>query len=452
MKRWGVPALIGILLLVAVGAWGFKEHRERTTLEVFMNNRYQMSFYNLVARVQSLEVLLSKSLAVAGEPDDTIIFSEIWLQSEGARENLAQLPVSSQVTARTAKFLAQAGDYARVKAREINNGETLTEEEYNTLDSLYRQAEQLNKELHSMEVRVSEGRLSVTDIIQGAREELQKGAPTNRPRDFQSIDRDMQGFPTLIYDGPFSDHLDRARPVGLGSGTVDADDARRIAREFIDTRQNNDYRAQITGRTKERIPGFQVELLPQQQGLDGRISANISEKGGNLVWYLNSRSIGAPRISIEQAREKAANFLEARGYKNMVNIYFQQQDNRAIFNFIPQQNEVIIYPDQIKINVALDNGQIVGFNARGYLMAHKEREIPEPAITAQQARSKVNQRMEVTNTRLAIIPTDSGKERFSYEVAGQINGETYLVYVNAMTGKTDQVLKLIETPTGTLTM
>ncbi|RYD01379.1 hypothetical protein N752_30765 [Desulforamulus aquiferis] len=101
-----------------------------------------------------------------------------------------------------------------------------------------------------------------------------------------------------------------------------------------------------------------MELLTQQQA-DGRITANVSEKGGHVVWYLNSRDIGTPKLSVDQAREKAEDFLESRGYKGMVNIYFQQQDNRAIFNFIPQQNEVIIYPDQIKINVALDDGQIV---------------------------------------------------------------------------------------------
>lgn len=452
MRRWGLPALIGLLLLVAVGAWGFKQHQDRTALEVFMNNRYQLSFYNLITRVQNMEVLLAKSMAVAGEPDDTLIFSEIWLQSEGARENLTQLPVSSQVTARTAKFLAQAGDYARIKAAKINRGESLTAEEYDTLNTLYRQAEQLNRELHNMEISVSQGRLSVADITRGAREDLAKGDPTNRPQDFQSIDRDMQGFPTLIYDGPFSDHLDRAQAVGLKGNNVDNDDARRILREFVDQRDNTNYRAQVTGRSRERIPGFLVEMLPQQQGADGRITANVSEKGGHVVWYLNSRNIGTPRISVDQAREKASRFLEARGYENMFNIYFQQQDNRAIFNFIPRQNEVVIYPDQIKINVALDNGQVVGFDARGYLMAHKERELPEPAITVEEAIAKVNKRMEVTNTRLAVIPTDSGQERFSYEIAGSLNGEQFLVYVNAITGKTDQVLKLIETPVGTLTM
>ncbi|SHE98271.1 germination protein YpeB [Desulforamulus putei] len=451
MKKWGLPALIGVLILTAAGVWGFKEYRDRILLETYMNNRYQMSFYNLISRVQSMEVLLAKTLAVSGQPDDTLIFSEIWLQSEGARESLTQLPLTSNVVARTAKFLTQAGDFARVKAREINNGEIMSEEDYRTLNTLYRQAEQLNKELHTMEVKVADGRLSVSELARAGREELKKGSPTAGAVDFQSIDRDMQGFPTLIYDGPFSDHLDRAQPAGLKDEPTGADEARNILRLFVDIKEDIDYRAQVTGRIREKIPGYQVELLPRRGG-DRRISGSVSEKGGHVVWYLDSRAVGAPRVTVEQAIARAKQFLDSRGYKNMVNIYHQVQNGFVIINFAPEEKGVILYPDQVKVNVALDNGQVVGFDARGYLMAHKQRDIPTPKISADRARSKVNPRMEVISTRLVIIPTDSGQERFSYEVTGRINGETFLVYVNAMTGKTDQVLKLIQTPNGTLTM
>ena len=451
MKRWGLPALFSILILGAVAFWGYNEYRDRITLENYLNNRYQMSFYNVLSRVQSMEVLLAKSMAVAGQPDDTLIFSEIWLQSEGARENLTQLPLTSQVVSRTTKFLSQSGDFARVMAREINNGEALSEEDYKTINNLYRQAAQLNKELHDMELKVADGRLSVTELTQAAREELKKGRPTAAAANFQSINQDMQGYPTLIYAGPFSDHMDRVEPVALGDNPTSADEARNIMREFVDNGDDNAYRAQVTGRVKERISGYQVELIPQKNG-EGRISGSVSDKGGKVVWYLDSRPIGAPRQSVEQAQTKAKQYLDSRGYKNMESIYHQVQNGVAIFNFIAQQNGVILYPDQIKINVALDNGQVVGFDSRGYLMAHKQRDIPTPKISAEEATKKVNSRMEITNTRLTIIPTDDGKERFSYEVAGQLNGENFLVYVNAITGKTDQVLKLIEVQNGTLTM
>lgn len=451
MKRWGIPALLGLVILAAVGFWGFKEYRDRIMLETYLNNRYQMSFYNVISRVQSMEVLLAKSLAVSGDPDDTIIFSEIWLQAEGARENLTQLPLTSQVVGRTAKFLTQSGDFARVMAREINNGETLSEEEYKTLDTLYRQAEQLNKELHDMEIKVADGQLTVSELTKAAREELRKGKPTAAATNFESINKDMQGYPTLIYDGPFSDHMDRMEPAALGDKPTSADEARNIMREFVDIKGDKSYRAQVTGRVKERINGYQVELLPQK-GEEGRISGSVSDKGGKVVWYLDSRTIGAPRLTTEQAKAKAEQYLADRGFKNMVNIYHQVQEGVVVFNFIPQEKGIIIYPDQIKINVAMDNGQVVGFDSRGYLMAHKERNLPTPKITADQAKEKVNPRMEVINTRLTVIPADDGKERLSYEVKGQLNGEQFLVYVNAMTGKTDQVLKLIQVPNGTLTM
>ncbi len=451
MKKWGLPALVGVLILAAVGFWGFKEYRDKIMLETYMNNRYQMSFYNLISRVQSMEVLLAKTLAVSGQPDDSLIFSEIWLQAEGARENLTQLPLTSNVVARTAKFLTQAGDFARVKARDINNGETVSEEDYRTLNTLYRQAEQLNRELHTMEAKVADGRLSVSELARAGREELRKGRATAAAADFQGIDRDMQGFPTLIYDGPFSDHLDRAQPAGLGDKPTSADEARNILRQFVDIKGDADYRAQVTNRIRGKIPGYQVELLSQRGG-EGRISGSVSDKGGHVVWYLDSRTVGAPRLTVEQAVARAKQFLDSRGYKNMANIYHQIQNGVAVFNFAPEEKGVLLYPDQVKVNVALDNGQVVGFDARGYLMAHKQRDIPTPKITASRAREKVNQRMQVTSTRLVIIPTDSGRENFSYEITGQINGETFLVYINATTGKTDQVLKLIEAPNGTLTM
>lgn len=451
MKRWGLPALISILILAAVGFWGFKEYKDRIRLESYLNNRYQMSFYNVLSRVQNMEVLLAKSMAVAGQPDDTLIFSEIWLQSEGARENITQLPLTAQLVGRTTKFLTQSGDFARVMAREINNGETLSEDEYKTLNSLYRQAAQLNKDLHDMESKVADGKLSISELTKSAREELRKEKTTAAAADFSSINEQMQGYPTLIYDGPFSDHLDRVEPAALGNNTIKADEARAIMRKFVDITDEKAYRAQVTGRIKERISGYQVELIPQK-GAAGRISGSVSYKGGKVVWYLDSRPIGAPRQSVAQAQAKAKKYLEDRGFKNMQSIYHQVQNGVAIFNFTPQQNGVVIYPDQVKVNVALDNGQVVGFDGRGYLMAHKERKIPTPKISASQARDKVNKRMEITHNRLVIIPTDNGKERLSYEVAGQLNGENFLVYVNAITGKTDQVLKLINVQNGTLTM
>ena len=44
--------------------------------------------------------------------------------------------------------------------------------------------------------------------------------------------------------------------------------------------------------------------------------------------------------------------------------------------FVPVKGGVRIYPDLVKVSVALDNGEIVGFEAMGYLMAHQRAKDP----------------------------------------------------------------------------
>jgi len=87
-------------------------------------------------------------------------------------------------------------------------------------------------------------------------------------------------------------------------------------------------------------------------------------------------------------------FLEEHGYKNMVDTYYLKEDNTAIINYAYKQGDVVVYPDLIKVKIALDNGEVIGFN------------IPAPKLTLEEARSKISSRMQVLSSGLAIIPTD----------------------------------------------
>ena len=53
--------------------------------------------------------------------------------------------------------------------------------------------------------------------------------------------------------------------------------------------------------------------------------------------------------------------------------YVSEAEKRRVIPFVPSQDGVRIYPDQVKVSVALDDGEVVGFEALGYLMAHTER-------------------------------------------------------------------------------
>ena len=65
----------------------------------------------------------------------------------------------------------------------------------------------------------------------------------------------------------------------------------------------------------------------------------------------------------------------------------------------------------------------------------------------EEARQLVGQRLNVQSGRLCLIPTDSG-ERLCYEFRGEFGGHTYLSYINALNGKQEELLKVVESDTG----
>ena len=105
-----------------------------------------------------------------------------------------------------------------------------------------------------------------------------------------------------------------------------------------------------------------------------------------MIYYTNSRQVDKSEISEEQARTFAENFLKSRGIKNMVPTYTLKEGNTLTVSFAYKEGDVIVYPDLIKVLVALDNGQILTYDALGYLMSHRERDLPQPKISISEAR------------------------------------------------------------------
>jgi len=188
-----------------------------------------------------------------------------------------------------------------------------------------------------------------------------------------------------------------------------------------------------------------------QEG-EEKTQLDISKVGGQPVWMLKGRPCQQANLGIEEAREKCLQYLKERGFGDMRSTYYLLHNNSATFNFAAVQDGVTIYPDLVKVTIALDNGEITGLETSGYLMSHRQRDLPAPAISQEQARAVINPRLEVTGSKLALIPFGTEEERLTYEFQCRLGEESYLVYVNALTGREENVLKLLDTPEGTLTM
>ena len=111
-----------------------------------------------------------------------------------------------------------------------------------------------------------------------------------------------------------------------------------------------------------------------------------------------------------------------------------------------------MYPDLIKVKIALDNGEVLGIETTGYLNSHQERDISKIKISKEEAKKRLNKNLELISEGLAVIPTEWQTEILCYEFKGKIKETEFLVYINAENGNEEDILIITNTPNGTLTM
>ncbi len=137
----------------------------------------------------------------------------------------------------------------------------------------------------------------------------------------------------------------------------------------------------------------------------------------------------------------------------MYESYYQREGNTVLINYAYKQDDYVMYTDLIKVKVALDDGEILGFESHGYLTNHlKERPLPNDLISEDDALKKINPALSISAINKAMIPLEDGKEVFCYELKGTQNEKNFLVYINVKTGAEEKILILLENEDGTLTI
>jgi len=447
-----ISFVLGALLLILTGYWGYTQNQARNKMQTYLGNRYQMALIDLTNHVEKLQVMMAKGLVTSSPEQDIIIFSDIRNEATSALGDLGQLPLSNPALTRTSKYLTQVGDFAYTLNKKRASGKAPTEEDWNKLAQLQVQASFLNQELSNIETTVADGAFQWRDFNRETGDELADKGEKRAGINMVKLERNMEQFPTLIYDGPFSDHLERVKPRGIQGKPVSVREAQNIARKFIDNPNQLKWQTAYRGRVNGKIPAYRIGLKPAGSRVTDSVSMDVSVKGGKVIWFINPRSVDKGNLTMEQAQQVAAKFLANRGLKDMVATYSVKQQNIGYFSFAYMQDNVLIYPDLVKVRVALDNGEVLGTEAMGYLMSHTLRKIPKAKITQQQARNKISPRLAIQASRMVIIPTETFKEIFCYEFKVMLNRQQFLIYINALTGEQEKILEVIDTPNGVLTM
>ena len=412
------------------------------------NNNYTESFSNLVNYVNNVENYLAKAIISRSAEHGAETLTQIWRDSNLAIVYLSKIPLQNDELAQTAKFLNQISDYSFSLSKKNISGEELSEDDFNNLDNLYHYCIDLEQSLNQLSEEIYNGQITWNELSQDLSTRFAQSVDSVTV--FSSIDDNLNEYEGLIYDGAYSDHVNKQEKVGLVGEDITEEEAKEKVKEFFKEEDlENGGKIELNAfLEKADIPSY--DFVVEKDNKNYNIM--ISKKGGRVIETALDREVKEEKISQEEANEIGKSYLSDKGFPNMKETYFMKQGNIVTINYAYNDNGIIVYPDLIKVRVALDNGEVMGIETTGYLNSHKEREYVEPRISIDEARKHLNPNLEIMSENMAIIPTEWKTEINCYEFKGKVEEKEFLVYINVETGKEEDILVILETPGGTLTV
>ena len=444
MKKFSERAYIRLVALfvflsVSLGVYSLTAARENEKLKLTLTAQNQRAVNELCESIDSITVDLKKCLYAGTRDMLTEQGNRLVREATVAKENLSSLTAEESGSAEIFRFLSQVGSYTLSLGSK--EGSRLSAEDAKNLRALYRYSSALNKALSDILNGYNEGTVSfsrVSDTLGDKEAEL--------PDDFYSRIKDTQqtvtDYPTLLYDGPFSDSADSGEAEFLKKeSSITRKEAKKIAAEIL---------------------GCEASALREEKDVSGSIELycfsmtdtyiSITKKGGYLYSFIRNKNASEATITPDEAVTRGKKHLKALGYTGMSESYYSVFDGICTVNYAYIQDSVICYPDLIKVSIALDTGEVLAVDAAAYLSSHKERALPEKLISPSRAKRSVSDSLKILSYRRAFIPDENDKEELCYEFhCKDSEGQQVLVYIDCESAKEQDIMLLLYEDDGVLT-
>lgn len=435
-----ITSFVLVVALVVAGFWGYREHREKQALLLKAENQYQRAFHTLSDNMNLLQDELGKSLAVNSKMQATSSLTEVWRLSAQARSDVGELPLTLMPFNNTMNFLNDVGNFSYRVAVHNDGKQALNDDEWKTLQDMYNRSKRLEKQLSGLQTAVIQKNLRWMDA------ELAL-AQTNKKTDnvivdgFKAMEKQVTNEKPLNF-GPTINALKTRNMTDerrLPGNPVSEQGAAESAARFLGHSNTEGIVAKRNGQGN-LYPSYSVTAkLPN----DGQVYMTISVKGGHVTNYMNNRAVNEPKLDLDQAGQKALAYLKTKNLDGDTVIRTDQYDNVGVYEIVPTQRGIRIYPDKTVVKVALDNGEVIGLVAQDYAFNHMaNRQIPAAKLTEAQARKFVSSKVQIQETHQSVVLDDLNREQLCYEFIGTMDHDTYKIYISALDGKEVGVEKL----------
>jgi spore germination protein len=438
-----------VLSVALLGALSFGAHQTRQSQRLARDaeNKYMSAFHKLKWTSENMEERTARLLATNDRMMQQGLLADLRVYSAQAVEHMAVLPLMTTNKPRIENFLNTMREQSDLMHERLVRGETLTDDDWNRLTELRKQSVFFEEELSTLLGIVGNGMVKWSATAHATRPRADGTAATPITKSVASLERALTPPPgeenALQPEtaGPLP------RPKVDPGPPVDQAAALEAVRRFVDLPLKGDPVVTGVSDPNDKLGEFSLYFVSATKENGLAMNFGVSVHGGHVVYMIDGRPVIDKRFAVDQVIERGRAMLEKRGYKNLEYVSAIENDGTLVVDFAPTEKGVYVHVDRIKISLAMDNGELVGFDSRNYWLNRHGREFKAPKVSAAQALQRVAPRLKAQGKpALTLVSDRRGNERLSWEVKGRVDDQHYRVYVDATNGEEIDVQRVSGDP------
>ena len=431
-----LAVLSGVFVALYVTAKAGRNDAEER-YNALAESTYRKSYYSLLYNMDGLEGATNKLTVASGKALKQEYLGDITSYATAAAENMSDFTPEEGGDSKILKFINQTGDFAKYLDDKLNKGGSMTEADSKTIDEIAVAVREIKGALASLSAEVEGGDFSFVNTL---REE-----DSNFNRTLRSFEEKDVDYPSMIYDGPFSDSLSDRTPKALTGEPVSEDSVRAVVVKVLGLAETTDISVKSGSKTYFETYDCEAET-PAGKGY-----VTVAKSGGFPVSFsLPEMTETAVNVDASVAETVAETYLREIGFDGMKAVWASLYDNVYYINLAAYRDGVILYPDLVKVKVGAESGNVIGMEALNYIYNHEERTLASAIVTEQEALEAISEYIELSSCRLALVPTKGGGETLTYEFFGTKGEDKYFVYVDAESGEELKIMRVLDGERGLL--
>ncbi len=411
--------VVSLALATTVTVGAVEMNRSRDALL----GSYKGTMYELTGIMDNVDNDLDRVRISNSPSQQSRILTDLLVQARLAELDLEKLPMAAENNRNLTSFINRTATECQRMLTKLRKGGELSKEDKANLEKLYKTNHAMRAELDKMTASMTDKDLSsyIKDGVGNIKDGLDKIEKS-------TIEENMERFGEKIKETMGAGA--QAKPERGDKPHIEAAVAEELCIKYFTGYNVSDF--QCVGETVGK--GYEAYNVQGYDDRGNQLFAEISQMNGALLRFDYYEECDGEKFDVERAEDIAEEFLEKLGYDDMEVVRLRANGSTTDFTFVYEEDDVVYYPDEIKVKVCRTRGIVSGFDATKYLQNHRGRDEVNVKITLAEAYGKLYEGLDVLSSRVALVKTASG-EKAAYEFLCSYGEEKYFVFLDATTGE-----------------